>query len=38
MTSPDLPELDPDEGDAQLADPSIEDQVAEDEAEPGPDA
>lgn len=38
MTSPDLPDPETVEGDGEVADPSIEDQVEEDEAEPGPDA
>lgn len=39
MTSPDLPDTDLDTDDGEEpAGPSIEDQVAEEDAEPGPDA
>jgi hypothetical protein len=38
VTSPDLPDPEAGEDDGEVAEPSIEDEVAEDEAEPAPDA
>jgi hypothetical protein len=38
VTSPDLPDTDSAEEEEELPQPSLEDQVAEEAAEPGPDA